>query len=93
MITIAEVLTGAQIGHHEDSLVRQFFQRAVPTHYPVDDEVAVAAAALRGRVRSLRLPDALILATADLHADAVITGDARWASVEGLACDVRLLSA
>jgi hypothetical protein len=33
------------------------------------------------------------VATADLHADAVIAGDARWASVAGLDCDVRLLAA
>lgn len=92
-ITVAEVLTGVHRGHHDDALVQRFFRRGVPTHYPVDDDVATGAAALRGRVRSLRLPDALILATADLHADAVITGDARWASVEGLDCDVRLLAA
>lgn len=43
---------------------------------------------LRAANRALRMPDALILATGDLDADVVVTGDARWPKVLGLACTV-----
>ncbi len=41
------------------------------------------------------MPDALILATADLHADVetVLSADGDWPKVEGLACQVELLQA
>jgi predicted nucleic acid-binding protein len=41
--------------------------------------IARAAAKLRSKSRSLRLPDALVLATAnELQADLVLTGDESW---------------
>jgi predicted nucleic acid-binding protein len=47
---------------------------------PITATIARAAARLRGRSKSLRLPDALVLATADeLGAEMVLTGDASWA--------------
>ena len=47
---------------------------------PVDEVVAVAAAKLRARHGSaLRMPDALVLAYADVRkARSVLTADARW---------------
>ncbi len=52
---------------------------------------ARAAAKLRSRVRSLRLPDALVLATADeLGAHAVLTGDESWARHSNRVIAVRL---
>lgn len=47
---------------------------------PVDEAVAVAAAKLRARHGSaLRMPDALVLAYADVRkAKRVLTADARW---------------
>jgi predicted nucleic acid-binding protein len=46
--------------------------------------VARVAAKLRSESRSLRLPDALVLATADeLDADIVLTGDESWARIGG----------
>jgi len=48
----------------------------------IGEEVAVEAARLRGRHRHLRLPDALVIATAAvLESDALLTGDARWRSL------------
>jgi predicted nucleic acid-binding protein len=45
-------------------------------------EVARAAARLRSSSRGLRLPDALVLATADeLEAATVLTGDESWARI------------
>ena len=48
----------------------------------VDEPVAVAAARLRARHgTALRMPDALVLAHADVHkAKSVITADARWSA-------------
>jgi predicted nucleic acid-binding protein len=46
---------------------------------PLDAETARQAARLRARHRGLRLPDALVLATADmLDASAVLTADRAW---------------
>lgn len=46
--------------------------------------IARAAAKLRSGSRSLRLPDALVLATADeLGAEVVLTGDESWARISG----------
>ena len=46
--------------------------------------IARAAAKLRSESRSLRLPDALVLATAEeLGADVVLTGDESWARISG----------
>lgn len=48
---------------------------------PLDADIALAAAALRARHRSLELPDALVIATADhLDADHLITTDRKWPS-------------
>lgn len=49
---------------------------------PITKEVATSAARLRAERRTLRLPDALVLATAEeLGADAVLSGDASWAKI------------
>ena len=52
------------------------------------------AAELRSRRKSLRMPDALILATAEIEPDVelVVTGDAGATRVPGLNCRVQLLS-
>ena len=58
-----------------DILISQFL--------PLDREVARAAAALRAATPSLRLPDAIVLATGRvLDAIAVLTGDKRWVGVD-----------
>lgn len=45
----------------------------------INDDVAMEAARLRGRHRGLRLPDALVLAAAEvLDASELLTGDANW---------------
>jgi predicted nucleic acid-binding protein len=80
---LAEVLVGAaRRGEAELAGRRALAIAAFGPPHPVDEEVAVAAARRRARHRSLRLPDALVIAAADVAgADAVLTGDKRW---EGL---------
>jgi predicted nucleic acid-binding protein len=93
VITYAELLTGVGLGHHDESAVRGFFAQLIDSVYSVDRAVAERAAELRSRTPSLRMPDALILATADLHhADIVVTGDDRWPGV-GIGSRVELLTA
>lgn len=61
------------------------FLEALPaTIEPVTPEIARIAAGLRARHgRRLRLPDALVVATAvELRADRVLTTDARWPDLE-----------
>jgi predicted nucleic acid-binding protein len=91
-VTVAEVLTGAKLGHHDEASVRRFLAEVVGTHIAADVRVAERAADLRAANRALRTPDALILATGELHADVVLTGDARWTTVSGLACSVTALA-
>lgn len=91
-VTFAEVLTGARLGHHDEDLVRGFFHDLVATLIAVDERVAEAAAELRSTT-NLRMPDALVLATATVHKDvvALITGDERIARAAGATLAVRLL--
>lgn len=82
VITYAELLTGAGLGHHAQSAVRGFFEQLIDEIYSVDRAVAERAAQLRSQTPSLKMPDALILATADLHgAELVVTGDDRWTGI------------
>jgi hypothetical protein len=60
---------------------------------PVDRHVAARAATLRGKRKSLPMPDALILATADLQPEieTVLCVDGDWPKIKGLSCNVDLL--
>lgn len=92
-ITFAEVLTGAHLQHHDEEVVRGFFDDLVAEILPVGAATAERAAHLRADHKALRLPDALILAAADGHpdVDVILTGDAGFKSVRGLSCRVSLL--
>lgn len=92
-VTYAEVLAGARLGHHDEVAVGGFFTELISAILPVDIAVADRAAELRSRFRLLRMPDALILASADTEAsvELVVTGDRQIAKVSGLSCTVRLL--
>jgi predicted nucleic acid-binding protein len=60
-----------------DEFVRDFAVRIEPA----GQEIAHRAARLRARHRTLRLPDALVLATGDLLEAHVRTGDQGWTKV------------
>jgi len=93
VVTYAEVLTGARLGHHDEGQVRGFFAELVSDILPVDTTVADEAAELRSRHKPLRMPDALIFATAATNPDVdlLVTGDAQAPKVPGLDCAVRQL--
>lgn len=93
VVTYAEVLTGARLGHHDQHQVRGFFSDLISEILPVDVDVADMAADLRSRRKSLRMPDAMILATAETQPEVslVVTGDTQVTKVAGLMCKVQLL--
>ena len=58
---------------------------------PVGEEIAVNAADLRARHKSLKLPDALVIATADSQgAESLLTTDRRWPSARRLGISTKL---
>jgi predicted nucleic acid-binding protein len=93
VVTYAEVLTGARLGHHNEDDVAGFFAGLLSVVLPVDVAVAEKAADLRSRFKALRMPDALILATAETNSDVdlIVTGDQQLPKVSGLRVNVRLL--
>jgi predicted nucleic acid-binding protein len=93
-VTYAEVMTGARLGHHDEDDVAGFFAGLLSGVVPVDVAVADKAAELRARFKSLRMPDALILASAetDPEVELIVTGDRQLTKVSGLRVDVQLLS-
>lgn len=88
VVTYAEVMTGVRLGHHDDDQAAGFFRGLVSEILPVESVIAEKAADLRARYRTLQMPDALILATAETVSgvDVVVTGDRRVAGVDALSC-------
>lgn len=95
VVTYAEVLTGAKLGHHDEEHIRGFFTDLISAVLPIDLSAGDKAAEIRARSKTLRMPDALILATAetDPEIDLVVTGDAKATKVPGLRCRVEVLQA
>jgi len=83
-LVLAEVLVGvarAEPGALERR--QRDLASAFDTARPLDEAVAVAAAQLRARHRSLRMPDAIVIATGIVDdVDAILTADRRWAGVD-----------
>jgi predicted nucleic acid-binding protein len=92
-VTYAEVMTGARLGHHDEDDVAGFFAELLSGVVPVDVAVADKAADLRARFKALRMPDALILASAetDPEVELIVTGDRQLTKVSGLRVEVQLL--
>lgn len=92
---LAESLVApARAGENAVRLVHHLVQRVPIDIVPLDIAIARAAAQLRAQHRSLRLPDALVIATAaHCRADSLVTTDRRWPSSTslGLAAHLRHL--
>ena len=69
-----------EAGHAD--LVERFVDGLQVEIVPLDREIARAAAALRAEHRALRLPDALVLATARRHEAGLLTYDERLADLD-----------
>ena len=77
---LAEALVApSRMGPEAVEAVQRLLDRLPIAVEPVDEEVAVEAAATRAAHPKLRLPDALVIATAALlGADQLVTTDRRW---------------
>ena len=81
----ASVLSESMVGGYRKGTATDMRRRIVGLFGPVrvlDEEVALTAAELRGRHRSLRLPDALVIATGIVDDAVVLTCDKRLAAVD-----------
>ncbi|MGH2944800.1 MAG: PIN domain-containing protein [Solirubrobacteraceae bacterium] len=91
VVTVTELLAGARLGHHDEQVVWDFFRQLVATIIPFTLDLADRAAELRAGHRALKLPDAIILATGEQHADTIVTADERWGGVTALRCPVTVV--
>jgi predicted nucleic acid-binding protein len=94
VITYAEVLTGARLGHHDEEHVVGFFTDLVSSVVPVNMAIGDCAARLRAGSKALAMPDALIVATAEtnLEVELLVSGNGDVAKVKGLGCPVHLVA-
>lgn len=88
----AECLVGpARRGDAEIQTVRGLFERFPISIIPLGLETPIVAARLRATHRTLRLPDALVIATAiEDSADQLVTTDRRWPTARALKLKVAL---
>lgn len=92
---LAECLVApARSGQAAIELVRTAIRRLPAEIVDLNPEIAVEAAVIRARHRSLKLPDALVIASASVAgADRLITTDRKWpsAQVMGLAVEIEAI--
>jgi predicted nucleic acid-binding protein len=88
----AECLVGpARRGDRAMDIVEELFERLPIEIVALDQDIARVAATLRARHKALRLPDAIVIATADRRAaDRLITTDRNWPSPKVLKLEVTI---
>lgn len=89
---LAECLVGpARRSTKAVELVRTVIDRLPVSVVHLDEEIATQAAMLRARHRSLKLPDALVIATAEhSRADRLITTDRKWPTAKAMKLTVSI---
>jgi predicted nucleic acid-binding protein len=89
---LAECLVGpARRSTNAVELVRTVIDRLPVSVVHLDEEIATQAAMLRARHRSLKLPDALVIATAEhSSADRLITTDRKWPTAKAMKLTVSI---
>lgn len=89
---LAECLVGpARRGDDAVATVLELVRELPISVTPLDERIAVAAARLRGAHRGLKLPDALVIATAEAtDASRLATTDRGWPPWEALGVGVEL---
>jgi predicted nucleic acid-binding protein len=95
VLSYGEVMDGICLAHHPQEQVEGFFDAFVKDLLPVDMRVAGSAARLARKHRSLPMPDALILGTAQVHPEieTILCADPTWPKITGLRPNVELLKA
>ena len=89
---LAECLVGpARRSPKAVELVRTVIDRLPVSVVHLDEEIATQAAMLRARHRSLKLPDALVIATAEHSgADHLVTTDRKWPTAKAMKLTVSI---
>lgn len=89
---LAECLVGpARQGAQQIEVVRTVLDRVPVSVVDLDAEIAVQAAVLRAAHRTLRLPDALVIATASTSAaDRLISTDRKWPTAKKMKLSVNV---
>jgi len=89
---LAECLVGAaRRSPKAVELVRTVIDRLPVSVVQLDEDIATQAAMLRARHRSLKLPDALVIATAEhSSADRLITTDRKWPTATAMKLTVAI---
>lgn len=89
---LAECLVGpARNGPKAVEIVRTLIERLPASVVDLDANIAAQAAGLRARHRSLKLPDALVLATAEQsRADQLITTDRQSPTAKAMKLNVSI---
>ena len=89
---LAECLVGpARRGEQAMATVRAVIERVPMTVIDLGPEIATRAAVLRSQHRRLRLPDALVIATAaESDAERLVTTDRRWPAASDMNLNVEI---
>ena len=89
---LAECLVGpARQGDTSIQVVKDALNRLPVEIIDLNTEIATEAARLRSRHRSLRLPDALVIATAAVSdADQLVTTDQRWPTQQAMKLELKV---
>jgi len=89
---LAECLVGpARQGDASIQIVRDALDRLPVKIVDLNTEIATEAARIRSRHRSLRLPDALVIATAAVsEADQLVTTDRRWPTKQAMKLELKV---
>ena len=88
--TVASLAASAARGRAVE-VVRDLIERLPVSVVDLDEEIATEAALLRARHPSLKLPDALVVATAE-HSSAghLITSDRKWLTAKAMKLTVSI---
>ena len=94
VLSWGNVIDGVCLAHHPQEHIEGFFDAFVKL-LPLDSQMATSAARLARKHRSLSMPDALILGTADVEPEieTLLGTDPTWLKITGLRCKVELLQA
>ncbi len=79
----AEILVGpCRSGARALEKIHGFLESAAIRVHPIDAEIAKQAGKLRAKHSTIKLPDALVLATGlNLSADVILTADKNWRKI------------
>ncbi len=79
-----EFLSFPRLSAHDAELFRAFSSRVPTYQVPANDSEFTDAVVRLRRTRTLKMPDAIIAATAMVHNSVLVSADAHFSAIEGL---------